>query len=424
MPRIYRATFGTRRSLTLVTLLVLIVFGVGFSTNFWLPLRLGYLLLFSLIAAAVWTWLSGRALQVRMRRDSQRVQVGQTIVEQLQIENGSRLSKLWLEVEEESDLPQHQAEHVVSLGGRSRRQWRIETACRRRGLFTLGTVHVRSGDPFGLFHMRKTFGGMQHLLVYPRAVDLPRYTVPPANLPGEGRFRRRTHYVTPNAAGLREYAPGDSVNRIHWPSTLRTGRLQVKTFELDPASQLWIVLDLHRGDHAGTDDEATVEYAVTAAASIARLFLAQNRSVGMMLFGDGFHLIEPDRGNQQLTRMLEDLALAQPVGDVPVSTLLFQQSSRWGRHTTVIVVTPASDGRTQDAIRSLQQRGVQVAVVQVDAESFGGRAGGQDAAVALRASGIQTNLVSQGDFLPEVLDAALGTPGRVTAAVVHAGAGA
>jgi uncharacterized protein (DUF58 family) len=412
MRRFYGATFGRRRSLTLVTILTLVVFGIGFSTNFWLPLRLGYLLLFGLIAAALWTWLTSRGLQVRMRRDAERVQVGQTITEQLQVTNRSRLGKYWLEVEEESDLPEHQAEHVVSLGGRARRQWRVDTECRRRGLFTLGPVHVRAGDPFDLFHKSMTFGGPRQLLVYPRAVELPRYSVPPANLPGEGRFRRRTHYVTPNASGLREYAPGDSVNRIHWPSTLRTGRLHVKTFELDPASQLWVVLDMNRSDHAGADEEATVEYAVTAAASIARLFLGQNRSVGMMMFADRFRLIDADRGNQQLTRMLEDLAVAQPVGDVPISTLLAQQSPRWGRHTTVIVITAASDRRARDGIRALAQRGVQVAAVLIDAASFGGRAGGEEAWTHLRASGVQTNLIGRGDFLAEALDAARGAPGR------------
>ena len=413
MRRLYGATFGRRRSLTLVSLLTLVVFGIGFSTNFWLPLRLGYLLVLGLLAAATWTWLSSRGLQVRMRRDAERVQVGQAITEQLQISNASRLGKFWLEVEEESDLPEHHAEHVVSLGGRARRQWRVDTPCRRRGLFTLGPVHVRVGDPFDLFHRERIFGGPRQLLVYPLALELPRYSVPPANLPGEGRFRRRTHYVTPNASGLREYAPGDSVNRIHWPSTLRTGRMQVKTFELDPASQLWIVLDLNRSDHAGEDDESTVEYAVTAAASIARLFLAQNRSVGMMMFADRFRLIESDRGNQQLTRMLEDLALAQPIGDVPISTLLAQQSPRWGRHTTVIVITPASERRALDGIRALTQRGVQVAAVLIDAASFGGRAGGEEAWSTLRAFGVQTNLVQRGDFLAEALDAAQGAPGRV-----------
>ena len=70
--------------------------------------------------------------------------------------------------------------------------------------------------------------------------------MPAANLPGEGRFRRRTHYVTPNASGVRPYEFGDSFNRIHWKSTARTGELMVKIFELDPASDIWLILDLER----------------------------------------------------------------------------------------------------------------------------------------------------------------------------------
>ena len=103
--RIYRATFGERRVLTLVIILLLVVFAIGFSTSFWLPLRLGYLLLFGLLLAASWTWLSGRGLRIRMARDADRVQMGQSIVERLEITNDFPVPKLWLEIEELSDLP-------------------------------------------------------------------------------------------------------------------------------------------------------------------------------------------------------------------------------------------------------------------------------------------------------------------------------
>ena len=287
----------------------------------------------------------------------------------------------------------------------------METVCRRRGLFTLGPIVVRSGDPFDFFRVERSFGRASQVMVYPRPLDLPRYAVPPANLPGEGRFRRRTHYVTPNASGLRDYEHGDSVNRIHWPSSLRTGRLLVKTFELDPASQMWVVLDLNRTDHAGEDDESTIEYGVTAAASVARLFLSQNRSVGLMTFGTGLEVVQPDRGPQQLSRMLEALAMAEPIGDVPLSTLLFQQARRWGRHTTLVVITAASDDRWVAALRSLTHRGVKAAVIQLDHESFGGRAGAQETEGSLRASGVQVNRVRQGDSLPAVLVASGGGRG-------------
>ena len=166
--------------------------------------------------------------------------------------------------------------------------------------------------------------------------------MPPANLPGEGRFRRRTHYVTPNASGVRNYEPGDSFNRIHWPSTARTGQLMVKLFELDPASDIWVILDLDKSVHVGEGDEGTEEFAVQIAASIARFFLVANRSVGFISFGKRLFVEEAERGAQHYTRILEALALATAEGDLPIGTLVQEESKRFGRHTTVVVITPST----------------------------------------------------------------------------------
>ena len=423
----FGAAIGRRRGFIVLAILLVVVFAIGFSSNFWMPLRLGYVLLFGLIAAFVWSRLNARGISIRMSASRERVQVGETIIERFEISNATRVPTLWAEIEEETDLPGHRPRFVTSLRGRGRRFWRLQTECRRRGLFQVGPVVVRTGDPFDIFRREVRFGRRRQVIVYPRAVDLPRYSVPPANLPGEGRFRRRTHYVTPNASGIRDYEPGDSVNRIHWKSTLRTGQLKVKTFELDPASHLWIVLDLLGQDHAGEGDAASVEYGVTAAASIARLFLAQNRTVGLMMFGDHFDVVEPDRGTQHLGRMLESLAVAQPVGDVSLSTLLYQQAARWGRHTTLIAITGSTDERWVGAVETLQRRGVQVAVVMLDLESFGGRGGGDEVAAELMARGVQTNIIREGDWLPAVLVGAVaggsGRGGSPALAVATGGGG-
>lgn len=400
---LYRNTWGRRRRLSLVVVLLMITYTIGFSTSFWLPLRLGYVLLFAIITAYVWSRLSLRTLRVLVTRSQSRVHVGQTIVHFLEMHNDSRLPKLWLEVEELTDLPAHRFKDVVSLGGRQHRNWRVETLCTRRGLFNLGPLRLRSSDPLDLFEVERTLGRTQRVLVYPQPLDLPRFHVPAANLPGEGRFRQRTHYVTPNAAGVREYEPGDSINRIHWPTSVRTGRLQVKVFELDPGSHLWIALDLHRPDHAGAGDESTVEYAVTAAASIARRFLSQNRSVGLVMFGATLHTVDPERGTQQLSRILEALALAQPSGDVPLSALLLHEARHWGRHTTVVVITASTDERWVSALQSVTGRGVRAASILVDAASFGGRRGADVVEAQLHGASLQVNRVRQGDWLPEVL---------------------
>jgi uncharacterized protein (DUF58 family) len=251
--------------------------------------------------------------------------------------------------------------------------------------------------------MSRTYGQRGQIIVYPPFIDLPHFTVPPASLPGEGRFRRRTHYVTPNASGVREYVWGDSFNRIHWASTARTGRLMVKMFELDPASDIWIILDLDRRAQAGAGDESTEEYGVKIAASVARYFLNANRNVGYMAFGERLDIIETERGGQQMTRILEALATARATGDVTVGSLLAVEGKRFGRHTTVVLITSSADESWVTSLLMLTQRGVKVAVVLLEASTFGGSGNALMVVSQLTAADIWYYLVKQGEDLSRSL---------------------
>ena len=84
----------------------------------------------------------------------------------------------------------------------------------------------------------------------PPTVDLPGFSPPTGYLPGGESVHRRTPYITSSVSGIRDYAPGDSLNRIHWPSTARTGRLISKEFELDPLADVWMFLDMYEDAQA------------------------------------------------------------------------------------------------------------------------------------------------------------------------------
>jgi uncharacterized protein (DUF58 family) len=264
-------------------------------------------------------------------------------------------------------------------------------------------VRIVTGDPFGFFRHTRTYGRPQSVLVYPRATELPNFYVPPAHLPGEGRFRKRTHYVTPNASGVRQYEPGDSFNRIHWRTTARTNQLMVKLFELDPASDIWIILDLDRTVHVGSGDDSTEEFSVRVAASIARYFLLANRSVGFISYGKRLFVEEAERGAQHYTRILEALALATPDGDVPIGTLVSEESKRFGRHTTVVVITPSTEEDWVGSLQFIAQRGVKVACVLLDAATFGSANNSLMVFGALAAGDIYTYVVRRSEDLDSSL---------------------
>jgi uncharacterized protein (DUF58 family) len=402
-------------SLTMIGLIFVICVMSALATGFWLPTRLAYVILIGLPLAFFWARANIRNLDVTVERPLDRLQEGQAYMERITVKNLSWFSKLWLEVNDPSDMPGHNANQVITLGPRESRSWRTTTTCRLRGLFSVGPVTITTGDPFGFFRYTQTYGRPQNILVYPRATELPNFYVPPANLPGEGRFRKRTHYVTPNASGIREYEPGDSFNRIHWPTTARTGELMVKLFELDPASDIWIILDLDKSVHVGDREDGTEEFGIKVAASIARYFLVANRSVGFISYGRRLFIEEAERGAQHYTRILEALALSTAEGDVPIGTLIQEESKRFGRHTTVVVITPSTSEEWVGSLQFVAEQGVKVAAVLLEPSTFGGEENSLMVFGALAASDVYTYLVRRSDDL--ITSLAMGLEGASTEAI-------
>lgn len=386
-----------------------------------------YLLTAIIVLSALWAYANVNWVRVGRFTRARRAQVGKLAEEQFEVRNLSRLPKLWLEVRDFSTLPGHHASRVVSsLNGRRHERWIVRTLCQQRGRFMLGPLTLTSGDPLGLFRFSRTLPATSPIVVYPITVDIPAFNPPIGILTGGDAMRRRTHYVTTNVSGVRDYEPGDSFNRIHWRSVARTGRLVVKEFELDPTADLWLIVDMDRNVHVKapwhpvernegpailwkesrrdiTLAPSTEEYAVSVAASLARHFIMRNRSVGMVMHSRHREVIQADRGERQLTKILETLAVIEPLGNIPFSQVLTGEGQSLSRHTTLIVITSSPDVTWVAALRDLQRRGVYSVAVVVDAASFGPSLPSAPVLTELLASGIVSYLVKRGDRLNESL---------------------
>ena len=86
------------------------------------------------------------------------------------------------------------------------------------------------------------------------------------------------------AASVRDYAHGDSMRHIHWPSTAHRSQLMVKELELEPSGDVWIVLNLHGAVQRGDGRGGTLEYAIILAASMAAEMVSgrERRAVGLL----------------------------------------------------------------------------------------------------------------------------------------------
>ena len=145
------------------------------------------------------------------------------------------------------------------------------------------------------------------------------WRLPAASLEGSHASPERTLQTTPLATTVRPYAPGDSMNRIHWRSTARHGEIQVKEFDLEQTADAWIILDLQRSVQTGRGEESTTEAAIRAAASIADKALTENRAVGMTVNAGRTAFLPADRGGRQHQKIMQLLAAVEADSSAPLS---------------------------------------------------------------------------------------------------------
>jgi uncharacterized protein (DUF58 family) len=371
----------------------------------WHPLYiLMYVLLCLLIIAWLWAHYSLRHMVFRRTAAVGRVQVGETFEERLMLDNEGTLPKLWVQIADGSTLPGHRAGYVASMGGRKRATWRARTVCKQRGRYQLGPVVATSGDPFGMFRRRVALTEAHELLVLPKVLPITSFVLFSGGLPGRGRSSRRALQTTTNATTIRDYLPGDALNRIHWRSSAHYSKLMVKEFDLDPAMDAWIILDLHGAVQAGEGEESTEEYGVTIAATIANFLLRQDLSLGLIINAEQREFLSLDRGERQTERVLEMLAVVRAGPGPDLKEVLALEAFHFGRNTMAVIITPSTSRDWHEGVRHLQRRGVQVSVVGLDAATFDNRPADEDTLALLEGANIPVLRIKCGTSITEALE--------------------
>jgi len=381
------------------------IIGIASLASGWHPLYLTfYVLLFSLLLSAFLSIWSRRGLAFARTLPGGRMQVGELLDERLRLENRSWLPKLWVQVVDSSTIPNHHAGYVVSMGARKRIDWRVRTMCTRRGRYYIGPVVATTGDPLGLFTRTIPLASQRELLVLPQALPLTRFALLPGAMPGRGRGAQRSLQLTTNVVTVREYAQGDAVSHIHWPTTARLSRLMVKEFDLDPTIDIWLVLDMDITNDIGTEAQSTSEYGVTIAASLGQYLLRADLAVGLLI-NDGHETsLAMDRGVRQLDRLMEALAVTVPSAARPLSELLTLNEIRFIRNSVIIVITASAEEQWVVQLRQVQRRGVKANVIAINAASFGADWSNDNIAGVVARMGIPLMSVRQGDNIQKILE--------------------
>jgi uncharacterized protein (DUF58 family) len=384
-------------------ILLAIVLLLAIATGEVVVYRVSYFLALIVLGSYVYVRLKLWGLDMRVQNKSYAVQVGDRLKEPVYVRNDSPLPTGWVEIMPMSNMPGDVPGIATALGAREHEQLEIDTVCHVRGVYTIGPLVARTSDPLGLFEVQMIRGGPIRVMVQPPIVALPYFRLPVAERLGEESARYRAQTRTPHIATVREYVHGDSLNQIHWLSTARTGQLMSKEFDSGGTGDVWVVLDLERRTQHSQGTDRTDEYAVAIAASLVRLALTEEHSVGLVAHGDNEYLLPLKGGSQQMSRVLETLTLSKTEGRDALAEVLVQNTRQFGRSASLLVVTSSTTTEWVSVLRELRSRGLNIVVVLVDPTSFGGKQALDEAVMKLAAIGIPAYLVRRGDLLSYAL---------------------
>jgi uncharacterized protein (DUF58 family) len=216
--------------------------------------------------------------------DPPRVEVDRVSTVRLRLDNVGRLASGVLLMED--TLP-------YVLGGRPRfvldrvepkglREVRYPVRSEARGRFRVGPLAIRLTDPFSLVELTRSFSSSDELVVTPVVSVLPQINLGGDWSTGGEAVSRAVSMTGHDDAATREYREGDDLRKVHWRSTARVGELMVRREEQPFTSRATLLLDNRQSAHRGQGPGASLEWSVSAMASIGVALLRSGFSLRLL----------------------------------------------------------------------------------------------------------------------------------------------
>jgi uncharacterized protein (DUF58 family) len=258
--------------------------------------RAGVLALAIPLAAALVVYRSRVRISNRRSAEPAQASAGDAVIIHLAVTNRSmmRTGALLLEDQIPAQLNGRARFVVAGLGGREVRTVSYRMPGLPRGRYLAGPLRIRLTDPFRMVDVTRSFTATTPFVVTPVVDPLPSIEPPRSYDIGDnaGSHSIGTHGA--DDASTREYRTGDDLRKIHWRSTARTGALMVRQEERPWQGQSTVVLDIRSTAHVMTPpvktaaasvdprESSSLEWAVSAAASIGTHLLISGRDVGLI----------------------------------------------------------------------------------------------------------------------------------------------
>jgi uncharacterized protein (DUF58 family) len=364
------------------------------------------------VGAALWVRLIAKPVRLRRAIRGGNHVAGEDVPVTVELDVEGRVTPRNLAIVETVERHgSREVELVRRAGTRLRGDYVIDRV--PRGRFPFLPAQITIEDPFGLERRDVELEAPGALLVYPRLVHLDTLFSETGSRVQEGRrllMRRPSGF---DLHSVRDYVEGESLRRVHWPTTAKRGRLMVKDLEDSPRDEALVILDADAAHVTGEGVDSSFEVVVAAAGSILHAHGGRGRRAALLLNAlvPRYQPVHTLDGDWELA--LELLASVKPDGKNGVAAMLVDGAGAPSKALELCVVTSGLSSRLTDRLlqRSVTRRGT--SVVYVDAVSFGPRppdgppADAKVQLARLSHAGIAVCVIRRGDDLAACLTGGL-----------------
>jgi uncharacterized protein (DUF58 family) len=282
----------------------------------------------------------------------------------------------------------------------------IDLGALPRGVHAIASVEVLCGDLLGLVTVTPpVLSEPATVIVRPRLVELESLFSDAGRVGGAGRrllLRRAAGF---DFHSVRDYEPGESLRRVHWPTSARRGQLMVKELEDTAHDGVVVILDCDPAGAVGNPPDSSFEAAVRAAGSVLKAHATRGRPATLVSTGQGLASASVRSAVADLDRAVTALAAAAPDARHGLGRFLGGDHPKLAGNAELAVVTATLDRAAVAAVLGLCKRHA-VSVVWIDAASFASRPTHADPDVLrLAAHGVPVAVVRRGDDLAAALSA-------------------
>ena len=274
-----------------------------------------------------------------------------------------------------------------------------------RGVYELSDPRVVFGDLLGLVTVApRVLCDPSTLVVRPRLTALDGLFSDAGRAAGDGRrilLRRAAGF---DFHSVREYEQGESLRRVHWPTSARRGQLMVKELEDTAHDGVVVILDCDPRHAVGDPPDSSFDAAVRVAGSLVQAHAVRGHAVTLASTGGTRAVVPVRSAAADLDGAVSSLAAAEPDALDGLGRFLAGDHS-WAASGELMVVTATTDAGAFAQVLALSARRL-VSVVWIDAASFASRpTRAEPGLLRLATHGVPTAVVRRGDDLATVLAA-------------------